>query len=113
MGSSPFLAYCPMFYRNVREDVDLHICICICTSHCLHIAARGRRCSALASRRLADLVSDLVFCRVTVGHVTAAVFEQCARVLIHFSARRCWLKIDIAVNFGEKSSAVLCSVDCE
>jgi len=69
-GSSPSLAFCAIFIVLSVENVNLHICICICTSHCLHIAAR---CSAWASRRLADLVSDLVFCRVTVGHVTATV----------------------------------------
>jgi len=58
------------------------------------------------TRRLSsDLVSP-VCCRVTVGHVTAAVFEQCARVLVTSQVRRCWIKIDSAVNFRGKSSSV-------
>jgi len=46
-------------------------------------------CAALASRRLADPVSDLVSlvcCRVTVGHVTTAVFKLRARFLDTFKS---------------------------
>jgi len=35
IGSSPPLAYCTIFITVSSEGVDLHICICICTSHCL------------------------------------------------------------------------------
>jgi len=92
------------------KDVDLHICICICTSHCLHIAARCRRCFALTSRRLADLVSDLalpVYHHVIVGHVTAAVpnsareFYSLLGQTLLVKGRQCcelWREVELGVH---------------
>jgi len=87
------------------DGVDLHICICICTSHCLylctHIAALCRRCAALVSRRpSSDLVSP-VCCRDC-----GSRDRRCVRTVRassgQFSVRRCWIKVDSAVNLGEK-----------
>jgi len=37
IGFSSPLAYCTIFIIMSSEVVDLHICICICTSHCLYL----------------------------------------------------------------------------
>jgi len=44
---------------------------------------------------------------MTKSHVTAAVFKLRARFLDTFQVRRCWIKIDSAVNLGEKPSSEL------
>jgi len=45
-GSSPFLAYCTIFIIMSSEVVDLRICICICTSHCLYLCTHTLRAAA-------------------------------------------------------------------
>jgi len=46
IDSSPHLAYCTIFIVMSSEVVDLHICICMCTSHCLHLCTRRLRAAA-------------------------------------------------------------------
>jgi len=66
------------------------------------IAARCRRCLALASRRLTDLVSPVSY-RVIVGHVTAAVLNSAREFLFTSQSDvvdyAMWLKITLAVRF--------------
>jgi len=54
IGSSASLAYCTIFIVMFSEVVDLHICICIRTSHCLYCVRIGcapqLRCRSLRSR---------------------------------------------------------------
>jgi len=80
----------------------------------VYACAARRGCTALAGRRPADPVSDLVSpacCRVTVSHVTATVFKRWARFLVTSQVRRCSVKIDSAMNIGEKPSTEF--IQCE
>jgi len=65
-------------------------------------------CATLAGRQPTDPAPDLVspVCwRVTAGHVTATVLKVLAWFLDTFQVRRCWIKIDSAVNLGEKPNS--------
>jgi len=46
IGSSPSLAYCTIFIVMFSEVVDLHICICIHTSHRLYLCTHRLRAAA-------------------------------------------------------------------
>jgi len=46
IGSSSPLAYCTVFIIMSSEVVDLHICIYICTSHCLYMCTHRLRDAA-------------------------------------------------------------------
>jgi len=46
IGSSPPLAYYTIFIVMSSEVVDLHICTCIRTSHCLDLCTRRLRAAA-------------------------------------------------------------------
>jgi len=51
---------------------------------------------------------------MTISHVTAAEFKLRARFLDTFQVRRCWIKIDSAVNLGKTlSSEFVQCVCCE
>jgi len=81
-----------------------------CTCVRIGCASQLRCRSLLRCRRPANLVSgrvDLfspVCYRRTRSQVTAAVFKLAARFLVTFQVRRCWIKIDSAVNLGETPS---------
>jgi len=106
----PCLLYC--FYRNVpwgRWFTYLHMY----SYQSLFVPAARRSCAALVCRRPADpvhnqvcvdLVSPVCY-RMTISHVIVAVFILGARFLDTFQVRRCWIKIDSAVNLGEKPSS--------
>jgi len=114
IGSSPILAYCAIFIVMSSGVVDLHICICISTSHCLYLCTHTLRAAAALPWPAAlpptqfsgsvDLFSPVCY-RMTKRHVTAAVFKLEARYLDTFQVRRCWKKIDSAVNLGETPSS--------
>jgi len=46
IGSSPPFAYYTIFIALFSEIVDLHICICIRTSHCLDLCTYRLRAAA-------------------------------------------------------------------
>jgi len=60
-------------------------------------------CATLAGRLLSFRSSVTVCCRVTAS-CDAAVFELMVRFLDTSQFRRCWIKIDSAVNLGETPS---------
>jgi len=72
------------------EIIDLHICICIRTSHCLYRCTHRLRAAAAA-----DPVSGRVYLfspvcyRMTRSHVTAAVLKLGARFLNTFQVSFC------------------------
>jgi len=104
--NSPCLLH--YFYHNIRWGVDVHICICIRASHSFCLCAHALHAAAAPHWPVTGPVSHLVSsvcCRVTVGHVTAAVFELRVRFLDISQVRRCWIKIDSAVNLGETESS--------
>jgi len=68
------LAYCTVFNIMFSEVVDLHICICIHTSHCLDAAAALPQLAANSVSGSADLVLPVCY-RMTRSHVTATVFK--------------------------------------
>jgi len=70
--------------------------------------AASRSYAALACRwpsfsSLCSLVSP-VYCRMTKSHLTATLFKVGAQFLDTFQVRRCWIKINSAVNLREKPS---------
>jgi len=114
IGSSPPLAYCTIVIVMSSKVVYLHICICIRTSHCLYPCTHRLRAAVAFPWPAAppptqfsgrvDLFSPACY-RMTSIHVTIAVFKLKARFFDTFKVRRCWIKIDSAVNLGETPSS--------
>jgi len=108
--SPPLACLLHYFYHNIqwgRWFTYLHMYSCQ-LAYCLYLCAHALHATAARHWPAADPVSDLVSpfcCRVTVGDVTAAVFKLRARFLNISHVRRCWIKIDSAVNLGQKSSS--------
>jgi len=92
------------------EVVDLHICICIHTSHWLYLCMHRLRAAEVLPWPAApppthfsscvDLFSPLCYC-MTRNNVTAAVFKLGARFLDTFQVRHCLS----AVNLGKMLSS--------
>jgi len=82
MGSSPPLAYCTIFVTASSEVVDLHIGICICTSHCLYLCMHAL-CAA-ASDPVSDLVSP-VLCDC--GSRDRRSVQTVGAISVHFSSQ--------------------------
>jgi len=114
IGSSPSLAYCTIFCHNIhRTSISIshlliyifayvfmpaNVCTCV-RMHCmLQLRGFGR-----PPTQFSDLVSPVCW-HVTVRHVIAAVFKLRAQFLNTCQGRHCRIKIDSAVNLGEKSS---------
>jgi len=88
------------------EVIDLHICICIHSNHCLYLYThRLRAAAALPPTQFSgrvDLFSPVCYCTMR-SHVTASVFKLGARFLDTFHVRRCWIKIDRALNLEREA----------
>jgi len=109
IGSLPTLAYCTIFIVMSSEVVDLHICICIRTSHCLYMCTHRLRCRSLLRSRRPSFPAVL-----TCFHLFATVWREvtwapCVQtggvISGHFQVRRCWIKIDSAVSLVETPSS--------
>jgi len=116
IGSSPPLAYCTIFIVMSNEVVDLHICICMRTSHSLYLCTHRLRAAAVSPWLAAppptqfsgcvDLFSPVCY-RITRSHVTTAVFKLRASQMLLNKNRQCcesWRDAELGVR-------TVCAVD--
>jgi len=84
-----YLVYCTIFIVMSSKVVDLHICICICTSHCLYLCTHRLRCHGLLRRRRPSFSAVM-----TCFHLFATVWREVT-----------WLPL--CLNWGRDSSTLL------